>query len=552
MTKETNITTFILGHKNPDTDSIVSAAAYADFKQKKGQTHCIAARAGKPSPQTEYIFSRFGVEMPVLVSDLIPKVKYYYNDQPITIKSNESVWQAFNIMRENNLRFLPVVDDDGTYHSVMHFILFTENIFKITQRKKKTEIETSIGFLADVIGTKKIFTTDENEIKKSPIIIGAASMETFIEHLHVHPVHDVIVICGNRTDIQEYAVTHGVRLLIITTDNMPTERIIKLAKENNVSVLSSPYDTTSTALLLIYAMPVSTFSASDIEPVKITDTLQSAIPKLNQLPARTLAVVNDENKVIGTFSETDAHGKPNINVILVDHNEISQSVDGTQDLDIVEIIDHHRLGNIPTKSPILFMNKPVGATCTIIANMYFSENIQLDKQIASILLCGILADTLMLKSATTTQTDKETAQHLSQLTGLDIEELGTALIKASSNIANRTAEELVHQDLKEYTDAGKTYTISQIEVENLEQIIRRKDEFTRVLENIRQNGNKLFSALMITDVVRLSSIMLVAGKEEVKQIIKFPQEHGIFQLKNIVSRKKQLLPIISEIIRNGE
>lgn len=550
MKKQVEPQTIIIGHKNPDTDSVVSAAAYADFKKKTGNPQCIAARAGKPTPQTEYIFSKFGVKMPELVSDLVPRVKHYYNDKPCTINKNDSVWHAFNIMNEKGLRFLPVVDDAGKYHSAMHFILFTENIFKITRRKEKTSIETSIQFLADVIGAKKLFSFDETTIKKSPIIIGAASEKTFAKHLSADYIRDSIVICGNRKTIQQHAVESGVRLLLVTTDNEPDDEIKRIAEQNRVSILLSPYDTTSTALLLIYAMPVSTFSSTEVTALKLNDTLQSAKPKLNQIPAKTLAVVDDSNTVIGTFSESDAYGKPNINVIMVDHNEISQSIDGLQNFDIVEVIDHHRLGNLPTQFPISFINQPVGATCTIIANLYFNRTVPLDKPIASILLCGILADTLLLQSATTTDLDKTTADRLAAETGLDIKTLGTELMKAASNIAGRTSEELVRQDLKEYSEEGHVYTVSQIEVENFTQILERKAEILEVLETLRKDGDKLFCSLMITDITRLSSLLLIACKDGFRSAIKLPQENGMFVLNNIVSRKKQLLPMLSETVKN--
>ena len=270
MRKKIETTTYIMGHKNPDTDSIVSAVAYEDFKKKTGAKNCRAGRAGKPTPQTEYIFKRFALELPELISDLIPRVKHYYNDKPITVNKNASIWEAFNLMNEQNIRFLPVVDDNGMYHSVMHFALFTENIFKLTRQKQKTFIETSVDFLANVIGAKKILSFNEKEIRKSPIIIGAASIETFAQHLEKDYAKDAIVICGNRKSIQEHAVESAVRLLIVTTDNEPSEDIKRVAKEHKVSILLSPYDTTSTALLLIYAMPVSNFSSTKVSKKALT------------------------------------------------------------------------------------------------------------------------------------------------------------------------------------------------------------------------------------------------------------------------------------------
>ncbi|MBQ7612500.1 MAG: putative manganese-dependent inorganic diphosphatase [Spirochaetaceae bacterium] len=550
MKKNTKTKTYIIGHKNPDTDSIVSAAAYAVFKQNQGYSDYIACRAGKPTPQTEYIFSRFQVPLPQLVSDLIPRIKHFCNDTPITIHKDTCIWDAFTLMQKHGLRFLPVVDSDGTYHSGMHFALFTEMFLKRTKPQQRTVIETSIRFLADVIGAKKILGFDETGIKTSPVIIGAASIETFRQYIEGTSMQDTIVICGNRRDIQELAVKHGARLLIVTTGNEPDTAILELARKNSVSILLSPYDTTSTAQLLIYAMPVSAFSSTDIEPVLASEPLHNAKNALERSPARTLAVIDGERKVVGTISQSDAYGKPNINVILVDHNEISQSVDGMQHFDIVEVIDHHRLGNVPTQVPITFINQPVGATCTIVTNLFFSQSVDLPKDIASILLCGILADTLLLQSATTTDIDRQTAHRLATITKLDIQELGKQLIKAASNISGRSAEDLVNQDLKEYSEDSYSYTVSQIEVEDLSEIIERKNEIIEVLEQKRKTSNKLFSALMITDITRLTSILLIAAVQDFKNELKLPQEQGIFQLSGIVSRKKQLLPLLSELIKH--
>lgn len=542
-------TIYVIGHRNPDTDSIVSAAAYAALKQAQGADNCRAARAGKPTPQTEYIFNRFGVALPEFIPDLVPKVAYHFKADKNTIGEDTSLWEAMDRLERNRTRVLPVVDKNGRYHSLLHYSAFAQKILKMINPQQKTVIQTSMNLLSTVLHTQALVVHDPDTVKKSPVVIAAAEYETFTEHLGAHIPENTIVIVGNREDIQKHAIERGVRGLIITNGTMLAKGLREQAEAKGVSVLISPYDTASTALLIIYSMPVTTMSNTVVQPVNRNDTVRKVAPLLAEAPGKTLPVVDDDGALLGVISESDLYGEPNVDVIMVDHNEISQAIEGIENYRILEIIDHHRIGTMATRNPITFINKPVGATSTIVTTLYQEQRIPIRPEIASILLCGILADTLVLQSATTTDLDRTTAEYLANITNLDLETLGKDLMTAASNIAGRTAEELVGQDLKVYDEAGYSFGVSQIEVEDPHHILSRKPEFVDELERRRARGGHLFSALLVTDITALSSLLIVAAEGNFEQSVTLPrQEESVYVLRDVVSRKKQLMPILSELI----
>lgn len=540
---------YIIGHRNPDTDSVVSAAAYAKLKQLLGHNNHIAARAGKITPQTEYIFDRFKVLVPTYIPDLIPKASYYMSGSFTTVNEYTSLWSAVAKMEENNTQILPVVDKQGKYKALLHYNAFARSVLKILNPEKQTAVLTSIDLIQNTLNAQPIITTDSSSLFKSSMLVAASEFDSFTSILNSHKSENLIVIAGDRKDVHEYCIESGVRAIIITAGFMLDKSLREKAEKNGVSVLVSPYDTSSTAMLIVYSTPVSSMADTSATPVKATDTVRKIRPLLSSSPSRALPVVDDNNKVIGIISENDLLHEANIDTILVDHNELSQAVDGIDNYNILEIIDHHRVGSIITKEPITFINKPVGATSTLIANLFRENRIPLPQDYASILLCGILSDTLILQSTTTTEIDIETAEYLSNITNLDIQTLGKDLLSAASHIDGRTPQEVVRQDMKEYSEENLTYTVSQIEVDNPNEILTRKEQFISELEMERRSRKAVLSALMVTDITKLTSLLVVALEPSLAQFIDFPQqEDSVYILRDIVSRKKQLIPLLSEQI----
>ncbi len=540
---------YVIGHRNPDTDSVVSAAALADLRKNMGHAEYVAARAGKINPQTEYIFNRFKVPVPEYVPDLVPKVGYYMPATNETVNCKTSLWNAIAKMEACSTKVLPVVDDDGYYHSLLHYNAFSKNILKTLDPEKSSALITSISLMQETLNAQPLVTYKELDVFKCNILVAASEFETFKEMLDMQASENSVVITGDRIDIQEYCVKKGIRALIISSGSIMSKELREKAEKQNVSVLISPYDAASTAMLSVYATPVSAMADKTIQPVKATDIVRRIRTHLSQSPSRTLPVISDDSKVIGTISEGDLLQEANIDITLVDHNEQTQAVEGIENYKILEIIDHHRLGNLSTRNPITFINKPVGATSTIITNLYRENRVPISKEIASLLLSGILADTLTLQSATTTETDRETAEFLSNVTNIDIDKLGFEIAQAAGQISGRSAAEVIHQDMKEYQEDGFSFTVSQIEIDNPEELISRKAEFIEELDIERRASKSLFCSLMVTDITSLTSVMLISGDPAFLQVIGFPKrEESVYMLRDIVSRKKQLIPLLGEQI----
>lgn len=540
---------YIIGHRNPDTDSVVAAAAYAELKHLLGKKEYIAARAGKLAPQTEYIFKRFKVEPPVYLPDLIPKTEYYMNDKYYAVDQDVSLWKAVDKMVSTNAAVIPIVNVDGTYQGLLNYNAFALNSYKLLNPKRGDIFLASLHLIEKTLNATPIVEFDPDDYFNCTIMIGDDDAATFRRLLEERKSENVVVIVGDREDIQRACIEADVRAIIVTKDYVVKKELHELARQHHVSILSGHDSTAATAMLIEYSSPVTAMADKKIRPVRASDTVQSIRPLLAESPSRCLPVVDDDYRVIGTISESDLLHEANVQVILVDHNEPQQAVEGVEHYVIQEIIDHHRISTFSTRYPITLINKPVGSTCTIIANMYRENRVPIPKPVASLLLCGILSDTLILQSATTTDYDVYTAEYLSNITELDIKTLGNDIIRSGSHIGGRSAQEVVHQDMKSYTEGKIKYTVSQIEVDGTEEILGRSQEFLDALEQGRTGSGDLFEVLLVTDITTLSSIMLLAGDPKFEQLVNFPKrgEH-IYYLKDVVSRKKQLIPLLSELV----
>lgn len=544
-------TTYIFGHKNPDTDSVVSATALAALKNAQGFSEYKAARAGKLNPQTEYIYKKFGITPPEFIPDLNPRVAYYMNDDTDVINQMTPFWEASIIMREKNRKVLPVVDDEGHYKAILNYNSFTKKIFHILNPEHHISVVTTVGLMCQTLSGKTLCKGEEPEILHTyTIISGASSYESFKKTLDEHiDKESIVVVTGDREDIQELCLDRKIRALILSAGRVPTKEILEKAEKSGTSIIVSKYDSASTSMLVLYSTPVRVLCDQSIKPIHPEDSIQQIMPQLKSVASQILPVVDAENKVIGMLSEIDVHHEAKIQLALVDHNEKSQIVDGFENYKITDIIDHHRLGSMSTKAPISFINMPLGSTSTIITKLFRDQNVELPLDTAKLLLCGILSDTLILKSATTTQTDIEIANYLSSMTKLNIEELGEEIIKAGSRIADRSSYEVINQDMKEYSEGGLIFTVSQIEVDGTGEVLARKNEFLDDLEIARKSHGALFASLLVTDISTLSSVMLVASGERFLQCVNFPkQDEHVYFLKDVVSRKKQLIPMLSEVL----
>jgi manganese-dependent inorganic pyrophosphatase len=546
-------TVYVIGHKNPDTDSVVSAAAYAELKRALGMPEARAARTGAVNPQTEYIFDRFGLPLPEFLPDLVPKVEYYMNGPATTVRDSTPLWEALSSMGQSDLKALPIVDAEGRYVSLLHYGAFARNILAKVNPRKKAVVPTSVGHLVKTIKAQPLVVCDEDEPFKARMVVAALETESFRAALKADPPGNKVVLVGDREDVQRIAIESGVRAVIVTNGNVVAKGLRELAEERRVSVLVSPYDTSSTALLVIYSTPVSTMGDETVKPVLRTDWLKTARKAIAESPSRSVPVVDDEGRVVGLFTEGDLIRDPNVEVIMVDHNEFGQAVDGIENYRVLEVIDHHRLGSFSTRYPINFINRVVGSTSTMVAGMYREQRVPLPRGIASILLCGILSDTLVLNSATTTDYDREMAEYLASITDLEIAQLGHDIMSSASQAAKRPASEVIRLDLKEYESSGERFSVSQVEVADNAEIMERREEMLAELAALRAEKGYYLAALMVTDVTELTSLLVIDADKDFLSLVGYPKdEEGVYVLKDILSRKKQLMPAIFELVEKAK
>lgn len=542
-------TIYICGHKNPDTDSIVAASSYERLMHLTGNPEYKSIRAGKLNPQTEYIYKKFGVEPPEYVVDLFPRVAYYMNENFSTVNEKQSLWSAISLMQKNNDKVLPIVDDDGNYKALLHYNAFAQNVLTLMNPERQITTTTSISLITKTLNAQALKSENTDEVFKATILVGASNLDTFKEMLDAHLSENVVVVTGDRRHVQDYCIEKGIRALVITAGHLPSKELQEKAKNTGTSILVSPYDTSSTSMLLVYSTPVSLMADTKLSPVYETDTISKIKPLLNESVSRCLPVINSQGKAIGIISESDITGEAKISAVMVDHNEVEQAIDGIDNYEIKAIIDHHRIKTLTTKQPIYFLNQTVGSTSTIITGLYRSKHVPIPKDIAPLLLCGILSDTLILQSGTTTDVDREAAEYLSTIANLDIQEIGKEIINAGSHIGERSPDDVIRQDMKIYTEGTIKFTASQIEVGSTDEVLSKKTEFLDELEITRRANGALFSVLLVTDITTLSSVMLIAADPKFLSAMSLTRmEDRIFYLKDVVSRKKQLIPLLYEQI----
>jgi manganese-dependent inorganic pyrophosphatase len=545
-------TVYVIGHKNPDTDSVVAATAYAGLKQALGMTEARAARAGAANPQTEYIFDRFQVELPEFLPDLVPKVGYYLSGEAPTVRDDAPLWEALALMGQLTHKVLPIVNADGRYRSMLHYGAFAENILTKVNPNKKAVITTSVAHMLETIKAQPLVVQDEATLFKARVVVAALKTESFETHLRGEPIENTVVLVGDREDVQRIAIEAGVRALIVTNGNVVSRELRDLAEEKKVSVLISPYDTSSTALLVIYSTPVRMMGDESIPTVHLMDSLRSAKTAIAASPSRSVAVVDDEGRVVNVFTEGDLINEPNVDVILVDHNELSLAIEGVENYRILEIIDHHKIGALTTRYPITFLNRVVGSTSTIVASMYREARVPLSRPIASILLCGILSDTLVLRSVTTVDLDREMAEYLANITDLEIDALGKDIMSSASAAARLPAGEMIRLDMKEYEASGEKISVSQIEVTSTDELLERAEAILSALMALRTQKDSYLAALMATDVTRLTSLLFLDAEKGLMSLVGYPKaSEGVFVLKDVLSRKKQLMPTLLELVEKA-
>lgn len=539
---------FVIGHKNPDTDSICSAIAYADIKNRTCQDKkYIPKRAGQINEETEYVLNRFGVQPPGYLANIGTQVK----DMDIRVSpeadKSMSLKNAWDIMRKNGIVTLPIRDKDGIMEGLITIGDIAETYMDTMDSYLLSRARTQYKRIAETIDGIVVEGNEHGYFVDGRVLVGTANPNMMKEYIKENDM----IIMGDREEDHLQAIEQNVSCIIVGMGIEVTEHVISLAHEKNIIIIMSPFDTFTIARLINQSIPVRYIMKTDnlitFHTEDFTDDIQDVMIKHRH---RAFPVINKRGKCMGTISRRnflDMHKKK---VVLVDHNEKSQAVDNIEKAEILEIIDHHKLGSLETMQPINFRNQPVGCTATILYQMYGEQRLEISPKIAGLLCAAIISDTLMFRSPTCTLQDKMAAGALALIADIDIEKFANEMFKAGSNLKDKSPEEIFYQDYKKFIAEGEVnFGVGQISSMDEEELIKIKEKLRpfMVSECGRHGVSRVY--FMLTNIIQKSTELLYYGEgseEMAKAAFHMDPSDGVFYLENVVSRKKQLIPALME------
>ena len=533
----------VIGHKNPDTDSICSAIAYTELKNQISNELHVARCAGEINAETEFVLNYFGVEKPDYIDDVSTQVKDIDIHEVPAIEPNMSLRDAWALMRKDSLYTLPICTEEQelegliTNSDIAHVIMDLDHTDILAT--SKTPYDNILKTLSATLITG---VTKDRNVESGKVCIADDNPEIMEEYIEPGD----IVILGNRYDCQLCAIEMEASCIVICEGTKVAKTIVKRAEANNCIVMVSPYDTFTVARLINQSMPVHSFMTKTgiikFQTDAFIDEIKNVMAKKR---FRDFPILDHKGHYQGLISRRNLMDMCRKRLILVDHNEIEQAVDGIEDAEILEIIDHHRLGNITTMSPMVFINQPLGCTATIIYDLYKENEIEVPKDIAGLLVSAIISDTLLFRSPTCTQVDKNAAEELASIAGINVDEYAEKMFGAGSNLHNKSAEEIFYQDFKKFTvgatvfGVGQISSISNIELNEIENKIRS------YINEVHSNRGADMLFFMLTDVKECNTKLLFAGdraKELVQEAFGVDGKDGSALLEGVVSRKKQFIP----------
>ncbi len=544
--------TIVIGHKNPDMDSVCAAIGYAELKRLAGWQDVIAARAGSTNPRIDYVLNRFGIEAPMLLTDVSPRVSDVMQTNVVSVHEDTPVYDAIQLIERRRLRGLPVVNDRRHCLGLLNAFKISHHLFP--PREEAHAARTVTASLADVartVGAQLICGSLSTEEEDFFLLVGAMRQDSFGPRLAKYRDENrkVLVFVGDRPHIQLLAIEHGARAVVVTGGYAIEPDVEIAARSAGITLLSSPTDTATTVLMsrgsVRAGRMLETAQLSFHKDTRLSDARQ----KTAEASAFLFPIVDDHGTMCGILSKSDFIKNIPRQLILVDHNELDQAVRGADHVPVIEILDHHRLGGFTTSTPVLFWNNPVGSTSTIVALCFRQLGIPIPSDIAGILMAGLISDTLNLNSPTTTPTDASILDQLGKLANVDPDTFAKDLFSVGSPLLTLTPEQAVSADSKPYTEHGKRFIVAQIEELTFTHFAEKMDDLLIALEERRASENFYFAALLVTDITTQSSLLLVRGDERFTAQIDYPAlSLNHWQLDGVVSRKKQLLPYLIDCL----
>lgn len=541
--------TIVIGHKNPDMDSICAAVGYARLKQLQGVPDVIAARAGNTNARIDFVLEKFHVAAPLFLSDVSPRVGDVMQRDAVSVPADSAVYDAIQLIAEKQLRGLPVIDGQKRCLGLLSAFKLSHYLFPSREDAPNARIITaSLASIVQTFGGQVITGEISNEAGETLLMVGAMDLGTFSQRMERQRDKSIVLFVGDREHIQMAAIESKARAIVITGGLPVLDRVLDAAKEMGTAIVSSPYDTATTVLLARGAVRADSL----LEPFTSfsPDTpLELARERAATSPSFIFPIVDDQGGLVGVLSKSDFIKPPNRRLILVDHNELSQAVQGADKVPIVEILDHHRIGGFASDSPIHFWNNPVGSTSTIVALCYEQMGVPIPSDIAGLLMAGLISDTLNLTSPTATLVDRRVLDKLSKIANADPTELASRIFSVGSPLLTMSPEQVITADCKEYEEHGKRFTVSQIEELNFSHFAEKQAPLLASLDRHCSGRGLLFAALLVTDINTQNSLLLVSGLQAFQQRITFPlHSPHIWELDGIVSRKKQLLPYLLQCL----
>lgn len=546
--------TYVIGHKNPDADAICSAVAYANYKILTNQKGYIPARCGNTNARIDTILAKFNQPTPLLLADVSPRVRDMMTSNVVKVHEDATMSEALQLVDEHDVRVLPVVDNNNILKGYLSIFQMGDYFIpKFSEPRSMRHVFTSINDVAKALQADVKNVRDEDKLQDMYVKIGAMDIRSFGKFggSDAIPADKSIIIVGDRWDIQQRSIQIGVRLLVITGGLGVDTEVIEQAKANGVSLIISPYDSATTAWAIRTASKIKNMIETKYTTFSATDRLSRVSRRIASSNAQAFFVTEDNGELTGIFTKTDVL-KPNAtNLVLVDHNEMTQAVPGASEVNITEVIDHHRLGSMNTQQPILFINEPVGSTCTIVADLFRRNRVEPTPEIAGIMMSGIITDTLNLKGPTATEKDADILNWLEQIADIKAEELAQEVFSSGSVILSMKPEQVIVADQKFYEENGMRFSVSQIEELGFQNFWKKSEELSEALREFSRKEEVLFACMLVTDINRHNSLLLIAGDTEFIERISYPavEKGHIYDLQGVVSRKKQLIPFISSTLK---
>ena len=549
MDQELKRKTLVIGHRNPDTDSICSAVCYANLKRAVTGEEYIPARAGHVNGETRFVLDYFGMEEPALVEDVRTQVRDIEIRKTKGVADNISLKRAWNIMQENNVVTIPAVREDGTLEGLITVGDITKTYMNIYDSSILSKANTQYSNIIETLEADLVIGTADAYFSQGKVLIAAANPD--LMEFYIEP-HDLVIL-GNRYESQLCAIEMGADCIIVCEGAGVSMTIKKIAQERGCTIIATTYDTYTAARLINQSMPISYFMKTE---KLITFDTDDFIDDIKDVMAskrfRHFPVLDKEGKYKGLISRRNLLGARGKNVILVDHNERGQAVDGIENANILELIDHHRLGTVETVGPVFFRNQPLGCTATIIFQMYREQGLEIDKTIAGLLCSAIISDTLLFRSPTCTPMDRAAAVSLAEMAGIKLDEFANQMFEAGSELKGKSDAEILYLDFKKFS-AGKTnFGVGQINSLNAEELGKLKNRMLPFMEKAREDEGLDMIFFMLTNIITESSELLCTGPEAREKAISafdLRTEMDDLHLKGVVSRKKQLVPALVEALQ---